>query len=452
MRSAPLSALTTATTIAASPTATPTIPIARRGIGSVMSHQPPATATHRPTSPIARLAPLRRRMATTAAASTRELTSATIAATRRRIDTGLMFPPSAKANCITDEAAAAISCVRRSSSWSEPPTPRLIVSVEPAIERPKARRGQTVAMVIGTVLALSALLSQVPSLSALWETFKDATWYWIALAVAFALGNKVGYALALMGSVSRRLPLLRSVEALLAAAFSNLAVPGIGGTAVQVRYLQLQGIDLASAVAAGAILANVANVVVQGALFLVALLLTSQTIDTDKIDVANVVAILRVVIFLAGIAVAIAFGIPRLRRRTLPPTRRGWETIRTALRSPRQVLLLFAGNLCAAFMSALCLFSCVEAYGGSVGYWPLLVVNIVVGTVASLIPVPGGNTLVAAIGLSGALVVFGVPETTAVAAVITQQLIAAYLPALPGWFATKDMLAPRPSVAARVAT
>ena len=91
-------------------------------------------------------------------------------------------------------------------------------------------------------------------------------------------------------------------------------------------------------------------------------------------------------------------------------------------------------------MSALCLFSCVEAYGGSVGYWPLLVVNIVVGTVASLIPVPGGNTLVAAIGLSGALVAFGVPETTAVAAVITQQLIAAYLPALPGWFATKDML------------
>ena len=66
--------------------------------------------------------------------------------------------------------------------------------------------------------------------------------------------------------------------------------------------------------------------------------------------------------------------------------------------------------------------------------------NIVVGTIASLIPVPGGNTLVAAIGLSGALVAFGVPETAAVAAVITQQLIATYLPAIPGWFATHDML------------
>ena len=91
-------------------------------------------------------------------------------------------------------------------------------------------------------------------------------------------------------------------------------------------------------------------------------------------------------------------------------------------------------------MSALCLYACVRAYGGDVGYWPLLVVNIVVGTIASLIPVPGGNTMVSVIGLSGALTAAGVPETIAVAAVFTQQLIATYLPALPGWFATNDML------------
>ena len=35
---------------------------------------------------------------------------------------------------------------------------------------------------------------------------------------------------------------------------------------------------------------------------------------------------------------------------------------------------------------------------GSVSYWPLVVANIVVGTVASLIPIPGGDTLVAAVG------------------------------------------------------
>ena len=234
--------------------------------------------------------------------------------------------------------------------------------------------------------------------------------------------------------------MLRSLEALFAAAFSNLAVPGVGSTAVQVRFLQLQGVDLASAVAACAVLANIANVVVQGALFLGALAFTPVTFDTAAIDLNDAASLVLLVVFLAGVCIAVAFGVPRFRHHTLPPTRRGIETVRTALRSPRQITLLVVGNLCAALMSSLCLFAAVRAYGGSVEYWSLLVANIVVGTVASLIPVPGGNTLVSAVGLSGALVMLGVPETVAVAAVITQQLIAGYLPALPGWFATKDLL------------
>jgi uncharacterized membrane protein YbhN (UPF0104 family) len=265
-------------------------------------------------------------------------------------------------------------------------------------------------------------------------------WWWLGLAIVFTVGNKVGYAIALMGSVAKRIPPLLSIEAMFAAAFSNLAVPGIGGTAIQVRYLQLQGVDLASAVAAGAVLANVANVLVQGALFLVALLLTSESFDVSHIDLEGVASTLVMVVFLIGVAVAIAFGIPRFRRRTLAPTRRGLAAIGIAMRSPRQVGLLVVGNLGAAGMSALCLLACMRAYGGSVGYWPILAANIVVGTVASLIPIPGGNTLVSAIGLSGALIAFGVPEAAAAAAVIAQQLIATYLPALPGWFATDRML------------
>lgn len=311
---------------------------------------------------------------------------------------------------------------------------------EAAVEQPRGSSGRTIAMVVGTILAIAALLSQVPSLGALWDTIKHATWWWIGAAVLFALGNKVGYALALMGSVSKRIPFLRSVEALLAAAFSNLAVPGLGSTAVQVRYLQLCGVEIAAAVAAGAILANVANVVVQGAMFLVALAFTATEIDAGKIDVESIAGILRTIVLLGAIVVAIAYGFPRYRKRTLPPTKRAWATITTAVRSPRQLALLVTGNLCAALMSALCLLACVKAFGGTVGLGPLLVANIVVGTVASLIPVPGGNTLVSAVGLSTALVALGVPDTVAVAAVITQQLIAAYLPALPGWFATNHML------------
>jgi glycosyltransferase 2 family protein len=301
-------------------------------------------------------------------------------------------------------------------------------------------RGRIWLMVAGTALGIGALVSQVPSPDQLWETFKDATWWWIVLAVVFTFGNRVGYALALMGSVALRLPFLRSVEALLAAAFANLALPGIGGTTVQVRYLQRRGVDLTSAVAAGAVLANIANVVVQGTLFVIALAVSAHTFDLGRIDIGDVISVLMLVVFVVGVAVGIVFAVRRIREWILPPARRAIGTVRTALHSPRQVVLLVAGNLCAAMMSALCLFASVHAYGGTVDYWPLLVANIVVGTVASLIPVPGGNVLVASVGLAAALVASGVPETVAVAAVITQQLIANYLPALPGWLATNDML------------
>ncbi len=295
-------------------------------------------------------------------------------------------------------------------------------------------------MVIGTLLAVAALVSQVPSASDLWDTVQDPVWAWLLVAVLCAVGNKAGYALALMGSTSLVPPFRRSFEAMFAAAFSNLALPGIGGTAVQVRFLQLQGADLAAAVAAGAVLANVANVVVQGALFFVTLLLGVPTVDTGALELDEALSVLRTIIFGAACCVAVAFGVPRFRRRVLPPTRRGIDTIRSSLHSPRQVVLLVVGNLMAALMSALCLFTSVKAYGGSVEFRALLVANIVVGTVASLIPVPGGNTVTSAIGLSSALLAFGVPETAAAAAVLMQQLISTYLLALPGWFATNHML------------
>jgi hypothetical protein len=68
------------------------------------------------------------------------------------------------------------------------------------------------------------------------------------------------------------------------------------------------------------------------------------------------------------------------------------------------------------------------------------VVNIAIGTIASLVPIPGGPTAVGAIGISGALVTLGVANEKAVAAVLTYQVVNTFLPAVPGWFATRDMI------------
>jgi len=44
------------------------------------------------------------------------------------------------------------------------------------------------------------------------------------------------------------------------------------------------------------------------------------------------------------------------------------------------------------------------------------------------------------VGLSGALVAVGVPQEAAVGAVLANQLVVTYLPAIPGWFATEDLI------------
>ena len=64
----------------------------------------------------------------------------------------------------------------------------------------------------------------------------------------------------------------------------------------------------------------------------------------------------------------------------------------------------------------------------------------VIGTIASLVPIPGGSTAVSSVGMSGALAAAGVPLEAAVAAALVNQVVVSYVPALPGWFATKDLL------------
>jgi len=61
-------------------------------------------------------------------------------------------------------------------------------------------------------------------------------------------------------------------------------------------------------------------------------------------------------------------------------------------------------------------------------------------TIASIVPIPGGGTAVGTVGLAAALVALGVHRDVAVAAVLANQLIYYYLPAVPGWFATEHLV------------
>jgi undecaprenyl-diphosphatase len=198
--------------------------------------------------------------------------------------------------------------------------------------------------------------------------------------------------------------------------------------------------DVASAIASGGLLATVGNVASQIVLLVLALELTPTNYKTARIDTSKFVDVALIAILVVVVVAGITAGIPRLRHAVSTPARNAATTIAGALRSPRRIVLLLGGNIVNALLAAAVYLACIVALGSSVNFWALVSMNIIIGTIASLVPVPGGGAAVSSVGMSGALAAAGVPIEIAVAASLLNQMISAYLPALPGWFATKDLI------------
>ena len=300
--------------------------------------------------------------------------------------------------------------------------------------------GTNLMMAIGTLIAVFALLSQVGAPQTFYDTIKDANWWWLAVAMFISLLTNFATAIALMGTVPINLPLARTAELQLSMSFSNLAVPAVGGMAAQIRFLQRQGVDLASAVASGGLLINVGNIVAQIILLGFAVVLSPTTLQTGKIPTDSIVEVILIALVVIAVAAGVIVGVPKVRNLVLPSIKSGSATMWAAARSPRRVVQLLGGNAINALMYAAVMEACLEAFGGSVNFWTLLSINIFVSTIASLVPIPGGGTAVSSVGMSGALVAVGIPNEVAVAAVLANQLVANFIPAVPGWWATNELL------------
>ena len=301
--------------------------------------------------------------------------------------------------------------------------------------------GATLAMVIGTFLGVAALLSQVGDPQELWDTMAAADWEWVSLAIVVSLLTNFSTAMALMGSVPIRIPLLRTAELQLSLSFANLAVPTVGGLASQVRYLQKQGVDLAGAVAAGGVVSGVANVVVTSSVCLLAILLSPAKITTEPIEPNQLLGLLLIAAVIIGAVCGIVFGVPRIRAHVLAPVRNAWAIVSSALRSPRQLGQLVFGWAANALMYAFVLYCCVAAFGPPVNFWTIVLINTGVSTLAFAVPVPGGATAVSSVGVAGLLTAVGASQEVAVAASLAYQVTATFIPAVPGWFCFRNLMA-----------
>jgi uncharacterized membrane protein YbhN (UPF0104 family) len=295
-------------------------------------------------------------------------------------------------------------------------------------------------MTIGALVAVATLLSRIGNPTDFWSTIRNADWALVVLAFALGLLRDVVFGITFLGNVPIRIPIWPSIELQIAMAFSNLAVPVAADSAIQVRFLQKNGLDIPSAIATGGVLSSVTEIAVQLAMFLLALRLAPDSLDFGHINSAKVEAIVAGAIVLVGVAAAAVLSVQRLRRLVVAPVQRALRTVGQAIKSPSRLALLLGGNVLAQLLASVSLLACLHAFGADVNLWTLLAISIGVGLVASVVPVPGAGTAVSAIGLAGMLTAVGVPEATSVAAVLTYQLVHSYLPAIPGWFATRDLI------------
>lgn len=310
----------------------------------------------------------------------------------------------------------------------------------PALLQLQRFRPASVALAASSLVAVVVLLDQVGDPAHVWATMRQAQWGWAAAALTASLATNMAFAVALMGTLPLRLPLWPTAELQLAMSYSNLVVPVVGGAGFQIRFLQRQGADMAAAVAAGGLLSTAGTVLTQVPVFALALLLSPDSLHLGSISVTGILRYVLLGLLALGVVAAVAFGVPQLRRVLLAPVKEAAATVWAAIRSPRQLSLIVGGNLVVSLLYASCLLSCLFAFGGHLSFWTVLAASIGVGTIAALVPVPGGGATIGSVGLAGTLAALGIPTEVAVTTTLANGLAVSYLPAVPGWFATRHLL------------
>jgi glycosyltransferase 2 family protein len=289
----------------------------------------------------------------------------------------------------------------------------------------------TAVLIVAAYLLISKL-AQI-GFGTIYDELKQADLAWFGIALLLAQCSFIGKGVALRGAVATPLPLLPCVVLQAAIKFINLTVPSSAGRiGMNLRFLQRQGASTPEAVAAGA-LDDVAERIVQTALFGVSLIFVGSTVDTSKFHLGTPDGRLVAAILVAVVAsVSIVLAVPSLRAKVVPDVRTALAGVGSVARDRHKRLELFGGNIISELLYSISLGATCLAYGVHLDLAGLIFVNTAASVLSSLVPSPGGIGAAEA-SLSAGLIALGVGESTAFAVAITQRLCTFYLPPIWGY-------------------
>jgi undecaprenyl-diphosphatase len=293
---------------------------------------------------------------------------------------------------------------------------------------------------VGTVFLLYVALAFVANWDEFVDALKGADWTFLpGIIVASALGYPAA-AVSLMGAVTVRLALGQTSEVMLAQSFLNRFTPAnAGGMALRIRYVQINGVDIAVA-AASIGLTSVASGVMQVIFLVVFLTWSSQggSLPFSFPDAATLALILLGFLVLCGILWLTPLRHKVLDSRAYASAGEILAEIRQLAKSPTKVVMLFGGAGVAKLLTIIAFTQSCRAFGIDIAFQDLAALYMTANTVASAAPTPGGVGAIEA-ALIAALVSIQVEPGIAFSAVMVFRLINFWAPVPFAWVALQDL-------------
>ena len=301
------------------------------------------------------------------------------------------------------------------------------------LERISKQRVLTAVMLVAVTYFL---LPQLADLPGVFGEIGAANWSWVPLVLLFSGLTYVGAALGMGGAAPTRLRAVPTLEAQVAASFaSNLAPAGVGGMALNARYLQKSGMD--APVAASSVgLNSVAGLGVHVVLTFVFLAWAGKSgLGSISLPSWSIVAI-GVAALAVCVATAIAIPVTRklLATKLVPVLGSALRGLSAVIRSPGKIALLLGGSALVTLSYVLAVYFSTVAFGGGLDLAQVGAAYLVGSAIATAAPTPGGLGALEAAVIAG-LVSAGMHSTAAVPAVFLFRLATYWFPMLPGWFA-----------------
>ncbi|MCG7208949.1 lysylphosphatidylglycerol synthase transmembrane domain-containing protein [Streptomyces arenae] len=261
---------------------------------------------------------------------------------------------------------------------------------------------------------------------------RSASWPWLLAAGGATCLTWVAAAFTRQGAVVQPLPRWRLLATQLAAGSANHLLPtGLGSGTVNLRFMTVCGVPLATSSAALA-LYLLAESVARVGLMAVLFVAFPDALRLDGLlpggDVGPVLAV-------AGALAAVALGVLLLVRRVREPVFRFLRAALGEARSvhtrPSRALALWGGSLAFPALQAVGLVAVGQALGLQVPPAHMALAYLAATVAVALIPTPGGLGSVEA-ALIVALVAAGGPVAVATAVVLAYRIITVWVPLLPG--------------------